>query len=293
MSEVTFGRYVANNTIIHRLDARNKLFLLILSFVTVFLQFRFWSTTLLLSGIILLFIIVLMLISKVSLLDLFSSLKTMWFLVLFLLIVYVFLPNSTYVHPAFKIGGLQIYWDAFYQCGYIILRLIMMICLTMILTATTKPMDLTRGLEWAMTPLKPIHFPAHEISMTISIALRFIPTILDETSRIMNAQASRGVDFKHGNIFKRIGSIISLIIPLFVSAITRSEELSNAMEARGYDPRGKRSSYHKLSFHLCDLFSMLIVVALFAFILTLFILDKNMNGGLDLIKILFNVECGF
>ena len=159
MNDITFGRYVARETPIHHLDARNKLLMMILFFVSIFLQFNLWTTNLIIGGIILLFLFVFMLIAKVSLKDLFKSLKGMWFLVLFLLIIYIFLPNSTYTHVAFSIGSYNIYWDSFYQCGYILLRLVMMLCITMILTSTTKPMDLTRGLEWGMTPLKVVRFP--------------------------------------------------------------------------------------------------------------------------------------
>ena len=293
MSEITFGRYSPYKTVTHKLDARIKIGSLILLFVAIFLQFNMWTTTLIVSGILLLLLIILMIISKVSILDLFRSLATMWFLVLFLLVIYIFIPNSTYSRPAFNIGNLTIYWDAFYQCGYIILRLIMMVCVTMILTATTKPMDLTRGLEWGMSFLKPIHFPAHEIAMTISIALRFIPTILDETERIMKAQASRGIDFSHGSLVKRFNAVIALIIPLFVSAFQRSEELSNAMEVRGYDPREKRTAYHKLQFHWKDLVAILIVLAIFGGVLTLFIIDKNGNGPLDLVKFFSGKSVGF
>ena len=262
-------------------------------FVAIFLKFQLWSTALIISGILLLLLIILMLISKVSIRDLFKSLAGMWFLVLFLLVIYIFIPNSTYTKPAFYIGNLTIYWDAFYQCGYILLRLVMMLSITMILTATTKPMDLTRGLEWGMSFLKPIHFPAHEIAMTISIALRFIPTILEETDRIMKAQASRGIDFSSGPIRKRFRAIIALIIPLFVSAFQRSEELANAMEARGYDPSGKRTAYHKLAFHWRDLVSLLVILAIFAFVLTLFILDHNGSGNVDIIFTLFKINVGF
>ena len=139
----------------------------------------------------------------------------------------------------------------------------MMLMITMILTSTTSPMNLTYGLEWYMTPLKLVKFPAHIVAMTLSIALRFIPTLLDETDRIIKAQASRGVDFQRGGFIKRFGAIISLIIPLFVSSINRSEELSNAMEARGYDPYAKRSRYRVLEFHWKDLVALLLVLAIF------------------------------
>ena len=291
MNDITFGRYIARETPIHHLDARNKLLMMILFFVAIFLQFSLWTTNLIIGGIILLFLFVFMLIAQVSLKDLFRSLKGMWFLVLFLLIIYIFLPNSTYTHVAFSIGSYNIYWDSFYQCGYILLRLVMMLCITMILTSTTKPMDLTRGLEWGMTPLKVVRFPAHEIAMTISIALRFIPTILEETKRIMKAQESRGVDFSHGSLKNKFRAIISLIIPLFVSAIERSEELANAMEARGYDPRSKRTHFQKLQFHFVDIIGLFIVLVIFAAVLTLFIIDHNFEV-VDIIKVIFGVEVG-
>ena len=133
-----------------------------------------------------------------------------------------------------------------------------MISVTTVLTATTKPLELTYGLEYFMSPLKVIKFPAHEIAMTISIALRFIPTILEETQKIMKAQASRGVDLQEGKLKEKIGAIISLIIPLFISAFQRSEELANAMEARGYNPSAKRTRYRQLKFKGIDLTSIIV-----------------------------------
>ena len=291
MSELTFGRYSPFNTVVHRIDPRSKIFFMILLFVAIFLQFTLWSTNLIISGLMLILLIIVMMISRISFRSLLKSILSMWFLLLFLLVIYVLIPNQTYIYPAFNIGSLTIYYDAFYQWGYIMLRLIMILCTTMILTSTTKPMDLTNGLEWGMGFLKPIHFPAHEIAMTISIALRFIPTILDETNRIMKAQSSRGVDFTHG-IVKRVRAIVSLIIPLFVSAIERSEELANAMEARGYDPRAKRTHFHVMHFKLVDLVSFLFVAAVFGGVLTLFIIDKNVQV-VNIIETLFKVNPGF
>ena len=292
MSDITFGRYIARDTPIHHLDARNKLLMMILLFVCIFLHFNLWTTNLIIGGLILIFLFITMLMAKVSLKDLFKSLKAMWFLVIFLLVIYIFIPNTTYTHVAFSIGSYNIYWDSFYQCGYIVLRLIMMLCITMVLTSSTKPMDLTRGLEWGMTPLKAIKFPAHEIAMTISIALRFIPTILEETKRIMKAQESRGVDFVHGSLRSKFRAIISLIIPLFVSAIERSEELANAMEARGYDPKAKRTQFQKLKFHLSDLFALLIVLVIFGSVLTLLIIDHNVED-VDILNVLFGIKSPF
>lgn len=292
MNEITFGRYSPYNTCVHRLDPRNKIFLMILLMVSIFFQFSLWSTSLIISVLLLFILIIFMIIGKINFISLFKSLSSMWFLVIFLMIVYIFIPNPTYSHVLYAWNnGFKLYWDSFYQCGYIILRLIMMISITMLLTSTTKPMDLTYGLEWYMTPLKYLHFPVHEVAMTLSIALRFIPTILDETDRIMKAQASRGVDFNRGGLFKRFKAVISLIIPLFVSSIERSEELSNAMEARGYDPKGKRSKYRLLKFHLSDLFTFIIIGLIFGSLLTLLIFDKQHQ--IDIIYFVFGVKVGF
>lgn len=291
MENITFGRYSPFNTFTHKLDPRNKVILMILLMVSIFLQFTVWSTNLIMSGINLLFLIVIALISKVSLLAFLKNLKSLWFLIIFLTLVYILIPNPSYSLVLVDINGFKIYWDALYQSGYIVLRLMMMLLITMILTSTTKPLDLTYALEWFMTPLKLIKFPAHAIAMTISIALRFIPTLLDETDRIMKAQASRGVDFDRGGLIKKFKAIISLIIPLLISSFQRSEELANAMEARGYDPDKKRTKYRKLHFSYRDLIGFIAVGLFLGFTLTLFIINRN--NEIDLIKLIFNVDAGF
>ena len=261
MSSMTFGRYSFRDTF-----------------------------ALFLSGLYVIALIILMIISKVNFFSLFKSLSGMWLFIIILMAIYIFIPNNNYYLPeAFHIGSLSVKWDAFCQSGYIILRLILMISLTMVLTSTTKPMDMTYAFEWYMLPLKPLHFPTHEIAMTLSIALRFIPTLLDETERIMKAQASRGVDFNHGGLFKRFGAVIALIIPLFVSALERSEELANAMIVRGYDPRAKRSRYRLLRFSWRDIIAFLLVAAAFAGIIVLFVFDRT-GSPLDLIWHLFKVK---
>ena len=286
MSSMTFGRYSFRDTFVHRLDARNKILLMILCMVGIFFQFKMWSTALFLSGLYFIALIILMIISKVSFLSLFKSLSGMWLFIIILMAIYIFIPNNNYYLPtAFTIGSLEVKWDAFCQSGYIVLRLILMISLTMVLTSTTKPMDMTYAFEWYMAPLKVVRFPAHEIAMTLSIALRFIPTLLDETERIMKAQASRGVDFNRGGLFKRFGAVIALIIPLFVSALERSEELANAMIVRGYDPRAKRTRYRKLRFSWRDILAFLFIGGVFAGIIYLFVIDTKENP-LDLVNII-------
>ena len=290
MASVTFGRYTFRDTYVHHLDARNKILLMILFMVGIFFQFHLWSTSLLLSGVYFVVLLIIMIVSRVSFFSLFKSLSGMWLFIIILMAIYIFIPNTNYYLPtAFSIGSLEVKWDAFCQSGYIVLRLILMISLTMILTSTTKPMDMTYAFEWYMTPLKVVRFPAHEIAMTLSIALRFIPTLLDETERIMKAQASRGVDFNHGGLFKRFGAVIALIIPLFVSALERSEELANAMIVRGYDPRAKRTRYRLLRFSWRDLLAFLFIGGIFAGIIVLFVFDRQ-GEPLDLVQIIFHVK---
>ncbi len=158
-----------------------------------------------------------------------------------------------------------------------------MLSLSMILTGTTKPLVLTDGLDWYLTPLRLLGVPTPILAMIITLALRFIPTILEDVQRILNAQSSRGVDFKHGHIFAKFKAIISLIIPLFVSSFVRSDELANAMECRGYDPMGKRSKYRKLHFRWWDLFEFAIVSLFCAAFYYISI------TGTDLFALLFNL----
>ncbi len=258
MSTSILGRYVGHNTFIHRMDPRNKIFCLIALMVAVFISYKTWEMTFVIGGTLAVFIFALLMIARVRIIDLFKSLRVLWFFVLLLMIINIFMPPVGSENVAFMIGKKAIYWEAIFQSLKIILRLVLMVSLTMLLTATTKPLDLTYALEWYMTPLKVIRFPVHEIAMTISIALRFIPTLLDETDRIMKAQSSRGVDFKHGKISSRLKAIVSLIIPLFISSFQRSEELADSMEARGYDPKAKRTRYRVLRFSLADVAAFLL-----------------------------------
>lgn len=263
MSKIALGRYAPYTSFVHRMDPRNKIFCLIALMVAIFIQYgNDYQMTFIMGGILLVLVLILMMISHVSLKSFFSSLKSMWIVIIFLLLINVLIPPAGSEWVMFNINGFIIYWEALFQSLKIILRLALMITLTLILTSTTKPLDLTYALEWYLTPLKIIKFPAHEVAMTISIALRFIPTLLDETDRIMKAQESRGVDFKHGKISTKLKAIISLIVPLFISAFQRSEELADAMEARGYDPKAKRTRYHKLTFHVADVFAFILCGAI-------------------------------
>src|SRR5574344_116306 len=268
MSSMTLGRYVPYDSPIHKMDARAKIFSLIVLMVAIFMSYSTFAVTFTMAGIALIAIILLLAITHTSFLSLLKSLKSLWFMAIFLLLIYILVPHtSNWV--AFYIGSYAIYWDSILEAAKILLRLVLMIALTMVLTSSTKPLDLTAAFEWYLTPLKWIGFPSHELAMILSIALRFIPTILEDVTRIMKAQASRGVDFDHGSIKTKARAIISLIVPLFVSSFMRSEELADAMECRGYDPASKRTRYRVEKFRWLDLVETLIVsvfAALFIYV---------------------------
>lgn len=297
MNNMILGRYSPYDSFLHRLDPRNKIVSMILLMVALFFQFNLPGTsitdfvmTFIVEGVILFIVIISMIVAHVSIKQFFKSLKAMWFVVLLLFIINIFIvasPSSAdwtstmyyYYGESFRIQvpawnwDYPIYWASIYQSIKIVSRLVIMISLTMILTSTTKPLDLTFAFEWFMSPLKLIKFPAHEIAMTLSIALRFIPTLLDETDRIMKAQSSRGVDFKHGRVSLRIKALVALIIPLFISAFQRSEELADAMEARGYNPRAKRTHYHKLTWSFFDSVIILFTLAILAGVIVISVMN--------------------
>ncbi len=264
MSNLTLGRYVPYGSFIHKLDARNKIYCLILLMVAVFMKQVNYAMTFTMMGIMFLFLFVLLLFTHSSFLSLLKSLSALWFMMIFLLVIYVFIPLSSPKYPdwvAFYIGSFPVMWESLLEAAKILTRLFAMIALTMVFTSSTKPLEMTDAFEWYLLPLRYVGFPSHEVAMIISIALRFIPTILDDTKRIMKAQASRGVDFEHGSIITKIKAMVSLVVPLFVSSFMRSEDLADAMECRGYDPKAKRTKYRKMSFSYRDLIAFLFVTA--------------------------------
>lgn len=273
MANISIGRYTPYDTFLHRLDPRTKLVSMILIMVMIFFSYGSTWTNLIVYGVLMVLIYTLMKVAHITLKQLFRQLKLIWVMMLFLFVINLFTvkePLELFGSVSFTIPGLNwtIYYSAFINTFYIFVRLALMLSLTLILTSSTKPMDLTYALEWLLHPLKWIKVPIHVFAMTISLALRFIPTLLDETERIMKAQASRGVDFQDGKFKEKIRAIISLIIPLIASSLGRSIDLANAMIARGYDPDKKRTRYRLLKFHKGDLFSFITVIIVFGLLLT-------------------------
>jgi energy-coupling factor transport system permease protein len=278
MATMTIGRYMPYQTWMHKLDPRLKLFAMVAFMITIFLRFNHVMTDLFFYGLIFIIIAMLMKITKLTFRQLFKQLKALWVMLIFLLFINILIPNTQDIVGYFPILGIRIYYASLLQTFYIVFRLVLMIALTLILTASTRPLDLTYAIEWYLTPLNVIRFPSHEVAMTMSIALRFIPTLLDETNRIMKAQASRGVDFIHGKLKEKMRAIVSLIVPLFISAFQRSEELANAMEARGYDPTAKRTRYRLLKWQHRDTFSLALMTIYFLGFIFLYAIGFVIGG---------------
>lgn len=223
----SLGQYYPANSVIHNLDARIKIVLTIC-----FLTFIFISKSFLGNFISFLFLLVVIYLSKIPAKVILKSFKGVVFLLLFTLITNIFFNQTGTV--LFQIGFLKITTGGLLYSGRMIFRLGILIVASFMLTFTTNTLDFADGLESLLKPLKKIKFPSHEISMIITIALRFIPTILEELDKIKKAQMSRGVDFETGGIIKKVKNFVPILIPLFVSAFKRADDLAMAMEARCY-----------------------------------------------------------
>ena len=274
---MTLGRYVNNDTYIHRLDPRNKFIMLFIFMILIFMinpskegfELVGWVAYALIS----VFFVILYKIAKLKVSMIFKSLKPMWFMMFFLLIVNFFVYKEGLLLVDWWI--FEIHLDAIIQTIKIVLRLALLIMLSTLFTATTKPLDITVAIDDLFAWLKVFKVNVSILSMTISIALRFIPTILDETYRIMKAQASRGVDFKNGKLKEKVVAITSLIVPLLISELSRSDELANAMEARNYNPLAKRTRYRKLKWTFKDTLSLIVSILSIAIVVLIAILANS------------------
>lgn len=247
MGDFTLGRYLPLDSPIHKLDPRAKIMAMLLLLITIFFPAGWIG-----YGVIFVSVSVVIILSKLSVSFIWKAMKPMLFMLFFLLVINALVLKTGTV--LFTIGSWSLYSDAVFQTLYIAVRLLLMIMITTCLTATTKPLEMTLGIEDLLSPFQKIGLPSHEIAMLISIALRFIPDLIDETARIIKAQESRGVDMKEGKLMERVMAILSLIVPLFVSAFQRAEDLANAMEARGYAPGLPRTRYKQLEMKKQDWF---------------------------------------
>lgn len=224
--DITLGQYYPEQSVIHRLDARTKILGTLLYIIEVFLVNSFAG-----FGLVILALGVLIGISRVPVRFIFKGLKAVIFIILLTFVLNLFMFDGTVLwHWKF----LTITYEGLYRSCFMALRLILLIIGTSMLTLTTKPMELTDGLEKLLKPFNRFGLPSHEIALMMSIALRFIPTLLEETDKIMKAQQARGADFESGSLIQRVKNMIPILIPLFVGSFRIAQDLALAMEARCY-----------------------------------------------------------
>lgn len=249
------GQYVPGNSLIHKLDPRTKI-IVIFCFVIVV----FFANNTLSYGLLSAFVLFSVFITFIPIRFILKGLTPIWFLIIFTFLLHFFLTKDGPV--VFQIFGINIHKGGIIQGLVISLRLFLLILTTSLLTLTTTPIEITDAIENLLDPLKKLKFPVHELALMMSISLRFIPTLMQETDKISKAQASRGVDFRTGPLKERIKAIIPLLVPLFVSAFKRAEELAMAMEARGYQGGEGRTKLRELKYHPKDIFVFIIFILL-------------------------------
>lgn len=262
MRDVSFGQYYPANSFVHKCDPRLKIVFLIVYIVAVFLAKNFYA----LGACALVFLIAAA-FSGVPFGSLLRSVKAVLFLLIFTSLLNLFFHTGETILWQWwivKISKEAIYFTVFFAA-----RLFLLVLGSAILTLTTTPVALTDGIESLLTPLKWIKFPVHELALIMSIALRFIPILTDETGRIMNAQKARGADFETGGLFKRVKAIIPILIPLLISAFRRADELGDAMDARCYSGSKVRTKYKKLTFGWRDLLAFILLAGLLAGVIVL------------------------
>lgn len=263
LKDVTLGQYFPGTTPVHRMDPRMKLLMTILYIVVLFVADGLLSYIAIAA-----FLVTVIAISHISPKVVLSGMKP-----LIIIIAITGVLNMFYTpgegEPLLRLWKLTIYKEGIVTAAFMIVRIILLVCGTFMLTYTTSPLELTDGIESLLKPLEKIRVPAHELAMMTSIALRFIPTLIEEADKIMSAQKARGADFDSGNILKRAKALIPLLVPLFISAFRRADELAVAMECRCYHGGKGRTRMRVLRFHSVDWIALLVMALLTAAIILL------------------------
>lgn len=263
LKDVTLGQYFPGTTPVHRMDPRMKLLMTILYIVVLFVADGLLSYIAIAA-----FLVTVIAISHISPKVVLSGMKP-----LIIIIAITGVLNMFYTpgegEPLLRVWKLTIYKEGIVTAAFMIVRIMLLVCGTFMLTYTTSPLELTDGIESLLKPLEKIRVPAHELAMMMSIALRFIPTLIEEADKIMSAQKARGADFDSGNILKRAKALIPLLVPLFISAFRRADELAVAMECRCYHGGKGRTRMRVLKFHSVDWIALLVMALLTAAIILL------------------------
>ena len=258
LNDVTFGQYYPAKSFVHSMDPRTKLLALIAFIVAIFLADTFYGMFLCLAVLI-----AAVIAARVPFGSVLRSVKGIIVILVITSVLNLFFHGGEHLLTP-ESWVIKIYRESVVFTVFLLLRLFLLVMASAILTLTTTPVRLTDGIESLLTPLKWIKFPVHELALIMSIALRFIPTLIDETNRIIAAQKARGADFESGNIFKRIKAVVPILIPLLISALRRAEELGDAMDARCYSGSKNRTKYKKLTFGWRDFVGALVFAALIA-----------------------------
>ncbi len=259
LNDITLGQYFPSGSVIHKLDPRFKIINTILLIVLLFMCKSIYS-----YALIFVFIGLLIILSKVPFTFVLKGLKPIVFIAVFTGVINLFLNDGTVL---FQIGFITATYEGLYIALKMIVRLVLLITSTSLLTLTTSPIMLTDGLERLLSPFKKLHLPVHELSMMMTIALRFIPTLLEETDKIIKAQNSRGADFNSGSLIKKAKAMIPILIPLFINAFKRADELATAMECRCYRGGEGRTRLKVLKTAKNDIISVFMMILLMTVII--------------------------
>ena len=262
LKDITLGQYFLGKSPIHRMDPRTKLILTVVYIVALFIANNWFSYLAMMT-----FLVLCIRISTIPLKSIVRGMKPLVFILLFTAILNLFYTDGGVV--LVRLGSLAITTEGLKRAFFMIWRILMLISGTFLLTYTTSPISLTDGLESLMNPLKKLRVPVHELAMMMSIALRFIPTLIEETDKIMNAQKARGADFENGSIIQRAKALVPVLVPLFISAFRRADELATAMECRCYQGGEGRTKMKLLRFSRVDLQAFSVCACLVAGVITL------------------------
>ncbi len=277
MRDVTFGQYYMTNSFLHKMDARVKLLLCILYMVGIFFVQSYVG-----FALVTVFLIVVIIASNVPLKSILKSLKGIIVLLCLTAILNVFFTKSGRVILSWWI--FTITDEGVIYASKMLLRLVYLVIGSSLLTLTTTPVDLTHAIESLLKPLKVIKFPVHDLALIMSLTLSFIPSLIEETDRIIRAQKARGADFDTGNIFKRAKAFIPILIPLLVGGFRRAEELANAMNSRCYEGSTNRTQMRVMKLSWRDLVATIVVVVVFT---TIFVAYGMRGQWIDILPWLY------
>ena len=261
LKDITLGQYFPGNTVVHRLDPRTKLLMVVVYIVALFLA-KWWVS----YGVMLAFLVTAVMLSHIKPKALFRGLKPLIVIMVFTALINLFYSDGEVL---VKFWIFRITREGIVQAAFLVLRIMMLVTGTFLMTYTTSPIALTDGMESLLSPLKKLHFPVHELSMMMSIALRFIPTLIEETEKIISAQKARGADFESGNLLQRAKAMVPILVPLFISAFRRADELATAMECRLYRGDEGRTRLKQLKIARVDYAAIAVSAAVFGAVITL------------------------